>query len=165
MSWKQGRVLENIWREVVINYREKDWGVTEQFSHPTPKIRFHTNSTSAGLPSWQGCEHPWHQWRFSRHTEVAFESRVEALELLKLPGLVGEKSKVTTNRPSIHWCDDVCESSTFLKCFYFLNFSVLHICNLVERITKDETCTTQNYLWSAGSWVRVLHSLMPSELH
>lgn len=37
--------------------------------------------------------------------------------------------------------------------FYFLNFSVLHICNLVERITKDETRTTQNYLWSADSWV------------
>lgn len=31
-------------------------------------------------------------------------------------------SKVTTNRHSTRWCDDVCESSTCLKCFWFFKF-------------------------------------------
>lgn len=48
---------------------------------------------------------------------------------------------------------------------HFLGFSVLHTCNLVERVTDNETCTTQNYLWSAKPWVRAGHRLLPSHLH
>lgn len=157
-----------MWREVIsviYKWQGKDRGVTEQFSHPTPKNRLHTKSTWAGLPFWQGCEHLWHQ-RGVWHTHLRKQLRLQnSWSYLDSCGEKMHQSKVTTNRHGLCWCDHLCDSSTCLKCFYFLSFSVLHICNLIERITEDETCTTRNHLWAAKSWVRVQHCLMPSDLH
>lgn len=156
MYWKKGRVLENTWGEVVsIIYKlqGKARGGTEQFSHSAPKIRLHTNSTWVGLPFQRGCEHLWHQGGVCRHTEVAFGSRVAALELfLKLAGLMWweDTSEQGNHHQTWHtlmqWCFWV-----FYMPQTFLSFSVLHTCNLVERITEYETCTTIFGLQSPGS--------------
>lgn len=162
-----------MWRKVIhviYKWQGTDRGVTGQSSHPAPKTRLHTSSSWAGPHFWRDVNTSDTGVVLSRHTEVAFGSRVEAQGLLlKLPGLVWwediseQGNHQQTRHMLMRWC---------LWVFYmpqmfliFLSLSVLHICNLVKSITEDETCTTQNYLWSAKSWVRVLHSLMPSDLH